>query len=72
METREQRKRRRKLTAICWAIVFVLVAALLCTYANAAFEPEQFKTDLSVVGAFTVAAALMRAIVWLDTPREKR
>ena len=72
METREQRKRRRKLTAICWAIVLVWMAALLCTYSNVAFEPEQFKTDLSVIGAFTVAAALTRVIVWLDTPMGKR
>ena len=72
-EERNQRKRSNRLMALCIAIIAVWVFCLaLSTSANAAFDAEAYKTGLSCVGAVTLAALLMRAVVWLDTPRRAK
>ena len=35
-------------------------------------DPEAAKTALSVVGAWWLAYAFMRVVLWLDTPRRPR
>lgn len=70
--TREQRKRRNRLEAVAWAFGFLALIAVLCVSCNAAFDAEAMKTDLAVTGAFVWAWLIMRAVIWLDTPRGKR
>ena len=81
--TREERNRRRRenrLLAICLAIIAVWVLYLLLTCnvgaayeaAETAAEPDKLTEALAVIGACWVSCALMRAVVWLDTPRKQK
>ena len=80
--TREERRQRRReniLLGICMAIVAVWIALLLlsgsagaaCEAAEAAAEPDKLTKALAAIGACWVSWALMRAVVWLDTPRKQ-
>ena len=76
--TREERRRRREniLLGICMTIVAVWIALLLLSgsagaageAAEAAAEPDKLTEALVVIGAGWVSWALMRVVVWLDTP----
>ncbi len=70
--TREEirlRRRQNRLWGLCWLIVLVWIACLLCGTANAACELPGVTTGQAVTGALVWACALVRVIVWLDTPR---
>ena len=66
MLTREQRRQRRR-DLIYWLITGAIIACLISTKALAAgFDPEQYKTGLSAVGAVAVGWIITKAAVWLD------
>ncbi len=74
-ETREERALRRRenrLMLLCWLIVAVWVAYLLCSCVNAAYEAEPLPAatkGIVLLGVVTAVRALMRVILWLDTGR---
>ena len=53
-------------------LFFVAAILTLCLTVRAEFDPESAKTALSVVGAWWLAYAFMRVVLWLDTPRRPR
>ena len=57
---------------ILTVLLFVAAILTLCVRINAAFDPEAAKTALSVVGAWWLTYAIMRVVLWLDTPRRPR
>ena len=69
-EQMKQKKRQNRLLAVCLTIIAVWVLCLaLSIHADAAFDAEQYKTTLSVVGAVAVSACIMRVVSWLDGER---
>ena len=72
MKTREERRRIRRAETVAWVLGFLVLVAVLCVNANAAFDAEAMKNDLAVTGAFVWAWLIMRLVLWLDTPRGKR
>lgn len=65
--TREQRRRRKRLETVVWALGVLTLATVLCVSVNAAFDAEAVKNELAVTGAFVWAWLIMRAVLWLDT-----
>ena len=77
-EERNQRHRENRLMAVCLMIIaaWVLYLLLSCNAAayeaaEAAAEPDKLTKALAAIGACWVSWALMRAVVWLDTPRKQ-
>lgn len=73
-EERRQRRRRNVLMILCWVVVLVWVALLLCEYCYAAWECqlEGVSTGQAITGAAVWAGVLMWVIVRLDTPPKKK
>lgn len=69
--TREERKLQRRqnlLMALCWLIVLVWAACLLCTYCGAACELEGVSNGQAVTGALVWGGLVTQLAVWLDRP----
>ena len=77
-EERRQRRRSNRLMILCFVIVAVWIALLVCSRANAACaaeaatEPDRLTESLAFIGACWVSWALVRVIIWIDTPRRRR
>ena len=79
-EERNQRRSENRLMAVCLMIIAAWVLCLLLSCnataayeaAEAAAEPDKLTKALAAIGACWVSWALMRAVVWLDTPRKQK
>ena len=67
-EEKRQRKKQNRLTALCFVILLIWAACLLCSYAGASFGERV----CTVTGAWTWAWILTRFISWLDKPKKGR
>lgn len=78
-EEKKLRRRRNRLMALCWLIVLVWVACLLCGTVHAASSETASANELPTIskvfitiGVCWTSAKLMALIEWLDKPKINR
>lgn len=78
-EEKKLRKRQNRLMGLCFFIILIWVACLLCGTVNAASGETASANELPTIskmfitiGVCWTSAKLMDLIEWLDKPKSKR